>query len=189
MTAGLSQRAFAAAVLATATSGSVRADDGWAALARPGAVAVMRHALAPGTGDPADFTLGDCRTQRNLDARGRAQARAIGAAFRARGIAVDGVYTSRWCRCRETADLLDLGPPEALPALDSFFRDRSTRDAQTRALRTFLAGRPADARLVLVTHSVNIRALTGRGVRSGEIVVLQRVGDGVEVRGGIRIPA
>jgi broad specificity phosphatase PhoE len=150
----------------------------------------MRHALAPGTGDPAEFTLGDCATQRNLDARGRAQARAIGAAFRERGLAVDGVYTSQWCRCRETAALLELGEPQDLPALNSFFADRSTRDAQTRAVRAFLADRPAEARLVLVTHFVNIRALTGRGVRSGEIVVIDTDAEGdVQVLGEIRISA
>jgi len=185
----LTRRTFTAAG-AAAVSLPAAAEDGWQALGRPGAVALLRHALAPGTGDPADFTLGDCSTQRNLDARGRAQARAIGAAFRARGVAVDGVYTSRWCRCRETAALLGLGPVAELAALDSFFGDRSRRDAQTRAVRAFLAAQPADARLVLVTHFVNIRALTGRGARSGEIVVAARRGDGaLEVTGAILIPA
>jgi broad specificity phosphatase PhoE len=185
---GLTRRAFTTAAAVLSALPAV-AEDGWDALRRPGAVALMRHALAPGTGDPADFRLGDCATRRNLDARGRAQARAVGAAFRERGITVDGVFTSRWCRCRETARLLGLGEPEDLPALNSFFRDRSTREAQTRAVRTFLAEQPADARLVLVTHFVNIRALTGRSVRSGEIVVVDGDAAGaVEVLGEILIP-
>lgn len=181
-------------LIATATAATVagvlpaRGEDAWAALRRPGAVAVMRHALAPGTGDPPGFTLGDCSTQRNLDARGRAQARAIGAAFRAWDVTVERVLTSQWCRCRETAELLDLGAVEPLPALNSFFADRSTRVVQTRAPRAFLAELPPAARVVLVTHQVNIRALTGRFASSGEIVVLNRTGGGdVTVAGEILI--
>ncbi|MGC9417998.1 MAG: histidine phosphatase family protein [Rhodovulum sp.] len=157
----------------------------WAALETPGAVAIMRHALAPGTGDPAAFRLGDCATQRNLDDRGRAQARAIGDAFRARGIAFDRVLTSQWCRTRETAELLDLGPVSEAPALNSFFRDFSTRAAQTRAARALIEA--AEGRLMLVTHQVNISALTGRGTRSGEVLVIRPTGDGVEVLGSILI--
>jgi phosphohistidine phosphatase SixA len=148
----------------------------------------MRHSLAPGTGDPANFTLGDCATQRNLDERGREQARRIGDAFRANGIAVDRVLSSEWCRARETAELLDLGPVEPLPALNSFFADRTTREAQTAALRTFLAD-AADARLVLVTHQVNVTALTGRPTRAGEMIVLTVAPDGnVTVLGETLVP-
>lgn len=77
----------------------------WDALDQPGAVAIMRHALAPGTGDPADFELDDCSTQRILSDAGRDQARRIGAAFRERGITFDRVLTSQWCRTTETAEL------------------------------------------------------------------------------------
>lgn len=148
--------------------------EGWAALARPGAVALMRHAIAPGTGDPPAFRLGDCATQRNLDARGRSQARAAGEAIRAAGIAFDTVLTSEWCRCRETAVLLDLGPIGPFSALNSFFADSSTREAQTAAVLDFLAGEGAGKRVLLVTHQVNITALTGRIPRSGEIIVAER---------------
>ena len=174
--------ALSLAVLAAALPGAVRADSGWEALKRPGAQAIMRHAIAPGTGDPENFRLGDCSTQRNLDERGRAQARAIGAAIRAAGVRIDRVLTSQWCRSRETAELLGLAPVEEMPALNSFFRDRATRDEQTRAVRTFLAGLPEDERVMMVTHQVNITALTGRGVASGEVFVLQAGPDGsVEV--------
>ncbi|MDF2780223.1 MAG: putative phosphohistidine phosphatase, SixA [Geminicoccaceae bacterium] len=136
------------------------------------AALLLRHALAPGTGDPAEFRLDDCATQRNLSAAGREQARAIGERLRAQGIAQAEVYSSQWCRCLETARLLDLGSVTELPALNSFFGDRASADAQTAALRDFLSAGPRAAPVVLVTHQVNITALTGQGARSGEIVVV-----------------
>lgn len=178
----------AALLLAIVSAVPADAQDQWVALRADGAIAVMRHALAPGTGDPSDFTLGDCSTQRNLDDRGRAQARAIGEAFRVNNVRVDRVLTSEWCRARETAELLGLAPVSELPALNSFFADRSTRKAQTEALAAFLAD--AQDRLVLVTHQVNISALTGRRTSSGEMVVIDVTADGkVDVLGSIAIPA
>lgn len=150
----------------------------WAALRTPGHAALLRHAIAPGTGDPSEFVLGDCSTQRNLSGEGRDQATRIGAAFRANGIATARVVSSQWCRCRETAELLRLGPVEELPILNSFFDRPANRDAQTGALRQWLAGEALDAPLVLVTHQVNITALTGVYPRSGELVVIRRTGDG-----------
>ncbi len=144
-------------------------------LDQPGSVVALRHALAPGVGDPPGFALGDCSTQRNLDGRGRAQARAIGAQLQAAGLEGAAVHSSRWCRCLETAELLALGPVTPLPALDSFFQNPSERDARTGALRAFLAeAGPTGPPLVLVTHQVNISALVGRGTRSGEGIVLDR---------------
>lgn len=147
-------------------------------LAEPRSHAILRHAIAPGTGDPADFTLGDCATQRNLDERGREQARAIGAAIRAAGIDIDLVLTSQWCRSAETARLLGLGPVREEPALNSFFADRSSRDAQTAATRALLAALPPGETAILVSHQVNITALTGIYPRSGEMVILSLDGDG-----------
>lgn len=147
-------------------------------LNRPGVVGLMRHALAPGTGDPTEFDLGDCTTQRNLDARGRAQARRTGEALRAAGVRFDAVWTSRWCRARETAMLMELGAPIARPPLDSFFAGRGDRGRQTRATLDLIAGLPRDARLLIVTHQVNITALTGQGVRSGEIIITRRADEG-----------
>lgn len=165
--------------------GIVLADD-WEALGEPGAFVLMRHAQAPGTGDPAGFVLEDCATQRLLDDAGRAQARAIGAAFRDRGIGFDAVLTSLWCRCRETAELLDLGPVEEAPAFNSFFADFGEREARTAEARAELAER-AGQRLFVVTHQVNISALTGRGTRSGEVLVVRQAGGGLEVLGSILI--
>lgn len=149
------------------------ARSGWDAVKKPGAIAIMRHALAPGSGDPEDFRLGDCSTQRNLNEAGREQARAFGRAFRSHGVPVDRVFTSEWCRCRETAELLGLAPVEAFPPLNSFFADRSTRESQTRQARDFLTGLSESARPVLVTHQVNISALTGRFASSGEVIVIE----------------
>jgi broad specificity phosphatase PhoE len=138
----------------------------------------MRHARAPGTGDPTNFDLNDCATQRNLSEDGRRQAVEIGARFRDHDIARAAVYSSAWCRCRETADLLGLGTVETLPALNSFFGRWDRRDPQTAATLAWLAAYEGDGPLVLVTHQVNIRALTGAGTRSGEMVVARRAPDG-----------
>ncbi|MFD0857958.1 histidine phosphatase family protein [Roseovarius aquimarinus] len=163
-------RAWIMGLLLAMAPGLSSAQDA-SVLDQPGAVLLMRHALAPGTGDPANFALGDCSTQRNLDEAGRAQARRIGAALRQAGMVPTHVFTSEWCRCRETAALLDLGEVTPLPALNSHFAGRGDREAQARAVREVLAELPADARPLLVTHQVNITALSGVFPRSGEIVV------------------
>ena len=157
----------------------------WMALAGGGHVALMRHALAPGTGDPDYFDLQDCSTQRNLSEQGRAQARRIGERFREHDIASARVYSSQWCRCLETAGLLGLGAVEPLPLLNSFFRDRSRGPEQTARLREFIQENKAGPALVLVTHQVNITTLTGIFPQSGEIVVLRPQGDGFKVLGRI----
>jgi phosphohistidine phosphatase SixA len=160
----------------------------WRALKERGTVAVIRHANAPGYGDPDDFELGDCSTQRTLDDVGRAQARAIGEAFGQHDIAVDRVLTSQWCRCRNTAELMDVAPVEDFPPLNSFFEDRSTGDQQTRRTREFLVENANTEKLVLVTHAVNISALTGTSASEGEIIVVDVRDDGsVTVEGEIRL--
>jgi len=150
----------------------------WEALRAGTAFAMMRHALAPGTGDPANLTIGDCATQRNLSAEGRRQAAETGDRFRANGITQARVYSSAWCRCRDTAELMRLGPVETLPPLNSFFRSFERREPQTDALKEWLAEQKPGGPLLLVTHQVNIRALTGAYTRSGEIVVVRRKADG-----------
>ena len=154
------------------------ADARFARLSEPGIVAIVRHAHAPGTGDSAAFTLDNCATQRNLDMRGREQAREIGAAIRSAGATVHRVLTSQWCRCRDTARLLDLGPVEDLPALNSFFRNPARSGRQTADLGQFLLGLPRDETVIMVTHYVNIGALTGLGAASGEVILLKIGRDG-----------
>ena len=142
-----------------------------------GLIVLMRHAEAPGVGDPPGLRLGDCATQRNLDDSGRAQARRVGERLRAFGIRQARVLSSQWCRCLETARLLGLGPVEELPALNSFFGRAGAGDAHVAGVRRFLAGLPAGgAPVVLVTHQVNITALTGVHPASGEAVLLRADG-------------
>jgi phosphohistidine phosphatase SixA len=167
-----------AAIAVAALSGPAHAQKDtalWEAVRSGNAFAMIRHALAPGTGDPQRVVIGDCTTQRNLSDAGRDQARAIGAAFRSNGIAAARVFTSQWCRCAETARLLGIGPVEPLPALNSFFGNRESEPAQTAALTARIKQdkpvRTAGNPLVLVTHQVNITALTGVYPRSGEIIV------------------
>ncbi|TVQ53413.1 MAG: histidine phosphatase family protein [Rhodobacteraceae bacterium] len=167
---------------------AAKADPVLAALAEPRTHAALRHALAPGGGDPPGFRLDDPATQRRLSDAGRAQARAIGA--RLAGVRFDHVLTSRWDRCRETAALLGLGPPRDAPALDSFFGDRARGPAQTEETRALLLAMAPEETALLVTHQVNVTALTGVVPRSGEVVVftIDHAG-GVEVRGRIAVPA
>jgi phosphohistidine phosphatase SixA len=159
--------AFAAAPALAATS---EAEAFVYTLAAPRTHAIMRHALAPGGGDPAEFRLDDPSTQRRLSDAGRAQARAIGTALRQAGARFDRVLTSQWDRCRETAELLDLGPVTDLSALNSFFGNRDRGPAQTEALRATLMALPPKETLMLVTHQVNITAFTGVFPSSGEVV-------------------
>lgn len=145
-----------------------------AELAKPGRVLMLRHALAPGVGDPAHFKLRDCSTQRNLDATGRSQAVQLGQRLARAGISRAWVYSSQWCRCLDTARLLGLGTVTELPALNSFFDRPRDRDANIAALRAFLAKLPADGPpVVLVTHQVTISAITGTFAVSGGGVILQ----------------
>jgi phosphohistidine phosphatase SixA len=148
--------------------------DALHALKSGGGVLMIRHANAPGSGDPANFKIGDCATQRNLDERGRAQARAIGVFLRHHGIVKARLYSSQWCRCLETARLMNIGAVQQLPALNSFFSRPDDREPRIAALKAFLAEQPRDGRpIILITHYVTIAALTGEGVSSGEGMVLQ----------------
>lgn len=142
------------------------------------AFAIMRHAIAPGTGDPSNFDVTDCATQRNLDETGRKQARTIGERLKALGLKKAAVFSSAWCRCKETARLLDLGEVKVLPALNSFFGNYQRRAPQTKALRAWLTTERPASPLMLVTHQVNINALTGRYTSSGEIIVARVESDG-----------
>ena len=146
----------------------------WDALWGGGKVALIRHALAPGTGDPPGFVLEDCATQRNLSDEGRAQATRIGEAFRTNGVPVDQVLSSGWCRCIDTASLA-FGAAEVWPPLHSFFGDTGSEPTQTAETRARAATWAGPGTLVLITHQVNITALTGIFPDSGEVIVLAPV--------------
>jgi phosphohistidine phosphatase SixA len=150
----------------------------WTLLSDGSHFAMVRHALAPGGGDPKGFTLDDCATQRNLNDVGRAQARRIGEAFRAGGITQARVFTSQWCRCRDTAGAMALGPVVDLPALNSYQMTPNQKDRRLTELRAWLAQQPLDQPMVLVTHYTLISGLAGIGARSGDIVIMRRDGGG-----------
>ena len=162
---------------------AARADEttAWAALQRGGQIVLMRHASTEsGIGDPPGFTLADCSSQRQLSAAGRAQAQRLGAAFQSRRIAVSDVWSSRWCRCTETAQLA-FGQVTPMPMIDSSFEDSTVAASQKlRDVVTAIGNHTTDGNLVMVTHQVNITELTGLGTRMGEALVLsgQRDADG-----------
>jgi phosphohistidine phosphatase SixA len=143
--------------------------DALAAMLRTGACAVLiRHAATePGIGDPPNFRLSDCNTQRQLSDAGRAQSRRIGQWFKARQLQARAVHSSAWCRCRDTAELA-FGRHTVWPALNSTFSDSSRQDAQTHMLRQGLQTIPPGQFEVWVTHQVNITALTGEWAAIGE---------------------
>lgn len=165
--------AGAGLVLALPATGLAGSEDAaWDALRGGGQVVLIRHtSTVAGLGDPPGFRLDDCATQRNLSDAGRAEARRIGAAFRRHGIPVDRVLSSRWCRCLETARLA-FDRVEPWPALDSFFDDRGREPDQTRAALALMAEPLRGGNLILVTHQVNITALTRIVPATGELIVL-----------------
>jgi phosphohistidine phosphatase SixA len=176
----LSRRAFAAWLLVLAATPARASDAAWEALKAGQAFLLMRHAIAPGGGDPAGFNLGDCSTQRNLSDDGRAQARKAGAMLREKGIAQAAVFSSRWCRARETAKLLGFDAPQELQPLDSFFGKPELGPERRAAFMEWIV-RPSALPRILVTHQVNITAFTGVVTASGEMVIARKDGDGVEV--------
>ena len=145
-------------------------------LKRSDHVLLMRHALAPGVGDPAGYKLDDCKTQRNLDSQGRAQAQKTGQWLKAQGVQDALVFTSAWCRCKETADKLGLSVPVQEISLNSFFDDMRQGPQSNVRLQKFIAAQlksKGDKALILVTHHVNIAELMGENVGSGDMVLVK----------------
>ena len=165
--------------------------EAWAALAKGGHVALIRHGNAPPGygGDPPGFRIDDCATQRNLDDRGREQARALGEAFRGRGVRVDRVQSSPVCRCLETARLMAVGSVESSWALVPD-RDPST-PVRLLELKEMVSAWRGPGTLVLVTHALTVRPLTGFLPNQGETVVLKPgpgSGAGADLVGRIAAP-
>ena len=161
----------------------------WAALRAGEHVALMRHAEAPGrSGDPPGFRLDDCTTQRNLSAKGRADAKAAGERLRAERAAIGKLLSSPWCRCVDTARLLGLGTVEIEPAFSNAFAMSAQRDALAEGARSVIGGWKGPGTLLVVTHGANIRALTGANPAEGEIVVVA-AGSDRTIREIGRIPA
>jgi phosphohistidine phosphatase SixA len=182
--------ALALLISAALLSHAVRADPAaLAALKAGGHVMIVRHGLtSAGTGDPRGFKLDDCATQRNLVEEGREQARKLGRLLREHRIEVERVLSSAWCRCQETARLMDVGKVDTHPALSNLVGRREFLEGQTRELRAFVSEWSGKGTLVLVTHGSVIFPLTGTSPREAEGFVLKPAkgtGSGFEIVGRI----
>ena len=172
--------ALLAGLLALSLLAPVAASEpaAWDALRRDGAVALVRHADAPGVGDPAGWKLGDCPTQRNLSEAGRAQARALGERLKAERIPIARVLASPWCRTVETAALLGAGAVHTEPTFSNAFVLRERRAELAAGARALIGRWRGPGTLLVVTHGENIRALTGRSPSTAELVVVTVGADG-----------
>ena len=156
---------------AAGTSNAQDSQAAWDALAKGGHVLLIRHANAPGLADPPGVRADDCKTQRNLDDAGRAQAKELGATFRARGVRVGRVVSSPWCRCVDTATLMAVGKVETSTNLLS---DRAGKNPERRAaLKELIAGWSGPGNLVLLSHGWAIEALFGFIPASAETLVIK----------------
>ena len=137
-----------------------------------GNIVFIRHAIAPGSGDPENFDLNDCNTQRNLSEHGINQSRKIGEFFRQNNIPIDKVLSSEWCRCKDTAKYA-FKNFETFNALNSFYDEKfyKLKDKQLNDLRKLIKDWDGNKNLILVTHFVVISEILNIGVSSGEIVI------------------
>jgi phosphohistidine phosphatase SixA len=161
--------------IASSPTPSVPADI-WSLLREgTGYVVLLRHAQTePGTGDPPGFRLNECSTQRNLSAEGRRQAARIGQVFRDHQIPIVQILSSPYCRCLDTARLLNLGTVRAFPALNSIFEDRTTATEQRQQIRQLLVNhRQTTGVIIMVTHFANIGDISGISPQPGGAVVIR----------------
>ncbi len=135
-------------------------------------IVFIRHAIAPGNGDPNNFDINDCNTQRNLDKNGIEQAKKIGLFFQNNKIKVDKVLSSAWCRCKDTAKYA-FHNFETLNALNSFYDERfaANEAKQIKDLKNYIKNWNSDKNLVLITHFVVISSILNIGSSSGEIII------------------
>jgi phosphohistidine phosphatase SixA len=141
----------------------------------------MRHADAPGIGDPPGYVISQCSSQRNLGEYGKKQAKAIGSWLTSQGIQKADVFSSPWCRCLDTAILLNKGPVKIESSLASFFDNMSLEKRQTKELERFIKSELAKQSkmpLILVTHHVNIQAYTGKVLGVGDMILVRINKDG-----------
>ena len=132
----------------------------------------IRHAIAPGNGDPNNFDLNDCSTQRNLDKNGILQSKKIGLFFKKNKIKIYKVLSSEWCRCKDTAKYA-FQNFETFDALNSFYdvRFAANEEKQIKDLKNYIKNWDDDKNLVLVTHFVVISSILNTGSSSGEIII------------------
>ena len=134
-------------------------------------VIFLRHAIAPGYGDPDNFKLGDCNTQRNLSFEGVEQAKMIGGYFRKNKIKFSEILSSEWCRCIDTISYMGIGKWKEFEGLNSFFQDFSDKSKVTKILHKKLDTIKDDELFLMVTHQVVISHITGISPSSGGIVL------------------
>ncbi len=144
-------------------------------LKKGGNIIFIRHALAPGNGDPENIDLRDCATQRNLDDRGIEQSKKIGEFFKKNNIPIDKVLSSEWCRCKDTAKYA-FKNFETFYGLNSFYDEKfyEFKENQITALKNYINDWDSTKNLVLVTHYVVIIELMNLGVSSGELAVSKK---------------
>ena len=137
-----------------------------------GKLIFIRHAYAPGGGDPENFNIYDCSTQRNLSESGRIQSRKIGNFFKENKIKIENVYSSEWCRCKETASLA-FKNFKTKSFLNSFFSSKfaQNKNSQMRDFQKFLLDWDEKTNLIFVTHYVVISEILDYPSSSGEIIV------------------
>lgn len=148
---------------------------------------IIRHALAPGIGDPSSFKLDDCSTQRNLNDSGKKQAIKMGEFLNKNYQGAKEVFTSMWCRCRDTANLLKIKKVNDFKLLNSFFRDNSREEKQMKKLKVWLDNYQEDKLRILITHQVVITSLTGSFPSSGEIFWVSKIKGSYKIKGRYQI--
>ena len=138
-------------------------------------IVFLRHALAPGNGDPDNFDINDCKTQRNLSSKGRLQSEKIGNFFKINNIKIDKVLSSEWCRCKETAEIA-FENFQTFNALNSFYEARFSKNKskQIEDLKNFINNWDSDSNLIIVTHFVVISELLNKGTSSGEMIITDK---------------
>ena len=138
-------------------------------------VVFIRHAIAPGSGDPENFDILDCSTQRNLNEKGRDQSKKIGEFFRSNKILFDKVLSSEWCRCKDTG-IIAFGDIKTFNALNSFYDARfsKNKDKQIKQLKEYIKNWDGKKNLILITHYVVILEILGLGISSGEIIITNK---------------
>lgn len=162
------------AIFILLSSITTQASDLSNALESPDYILLMRHTLAPGFGDPPNYTLTDCNSQRNLSLEGQSQAITIGNWLKKKGIKQALLYSSPWCRCKDTARLLDLGEFKIEFSLASFFDEMQKAKESTQALQSFISEQlkiKGNKALILVTHHVNIYEYMGENISPGDMVL------------------
>ena len=155
--------------------GSLASNDVISSLQEGGKLVFIRHALAPGGGDPENFDINDCSTQRNLNSVGVEQAKRIGQFFKDNNIPIEQVFSSEWCRCQDTAKNA-FGEFKTFDALNSFFSSKfaKNRDKQMKDLKFFIKNWNGDQNIVFVTHYVVIGEVLNTNLSSGEIAVTNK---------------